>query len=104
MSPRLTTLKPSIATIDTRRGAPVAVERIRGGRLRAIRQRIMLRDGYTCQVCGRVTADGQVDHKTPLHLGGAESDENRWYLCTVCHDEKTEQEQQDRGRVNSLES
>ncbi len=35
MTPRLTTLKPSISTIDTRRGAPVAVERIRGGRLRS---------------------------------------------------------------------
>lgn len=53
MTPRLTMLKPNIATIDTRRGAPVAVERIRGGRLRKIRERIMLRDGYVCQVCGR---------------------------------------------------
>ena len=42
MTPRLTMLKPNIATIDTRRGAPVAVERIRGGRLRKIRERIIL--------------------------------------------------------------
>ena len=97
MTPRLTTLKPGIATIDTRRGAPVAVERIRGGRLTVIRQRIMLRDGYTCRVCGRVTADGQVDHVQPLHLGGQESDFNRQYICNECHDEKTKQEQQDRG-------
>jgi hypothetical protein len=39
MTPRLTTLKPNISTIDTRRGAPVAVERIRGGRLRKIREK-----------------------------------------------------------------
>lgn len=76
----ITTLKPRIATIDTRRGGPVAVERIRGYELTKIRKRIGLRDLYSCADCGRVTVDGEVDHVVPLHLGGAESDENRQWL------------------------
>lgn len=93
----VTTLKPSIRTLDMRQGSSVAVERIRGGRLKKIRERVMLRDGYTCRSCGRVTADGVVDHVQPLHLGGKESDFNRQYLCNECHDKKSEQEQYDRG-------
>jgi 5-methylcytosine-specific restriction endonuclease McrA len=75
-------LRPNVNTLDMRRTAPVATERIRGSKLRIIRERIGLRDEYTCQVCRRVTGpqDGQVDHKTPLHLGGAESNENRQWL------------------------
>jgi 5-methylcytosine-specific restriction endonuclease McrA len=73
-------LKPNITTLDTRRAAPIATERIRGFKLAGIRQRISSRDEYVCQICGRVTAHGQVDHKTPLHLGGSESDENRQWL------------------------
>ena len=76
-------LKPNISTVDTRRAAPVAVERIRGHKLVGIRQRISLRDEYTCQMCGRVTAEGEVDHKVPLHLGGQETDANRWWLCPI---------------------
>jgi 5-methylcytosine-specific restriction protein A len=78
---KLTTLKPRLAVLDMRKGGPIAVERIRGGRLTKIRDRIALRDEYTCQICGRVTAQGEVDHKTPLHLGGVEgSDQNLQYL------------------------
>ena len=93
MSPRLTTLKPSIATIDTRRGAPVAVERIRGRARQRTRNRIMLRDGYTCQVCGRVTADLEVDHVIPLYAGGNNSDSNLQSLCKACHKLKSDQEE-----------
>jgi 5-methylcytosine-specific restriction endonuclease McrA len=91
-------IKPSINTIDTRQGSSPAVERIRGYRLVGIRQRISLRDEYTCQLCGRVTAQGQVDHKTPLHLGGAESDENRQWVCTECHEIKSAEEEKGRGK------
>jgi len=36
---KITTLKPRIATIDTRQGSSVAVERIRGYELTRIRER-----------------------------------------------------------------
>ncbi len=78
-------------------GSPIAVERIRGGRLTKIRERIAIRDEYTCQMCGRVTVNGEVDHKVPLHLGGQETDENRWWLCPDCHAAKSEGEENDRG-------
>lgn len=90
-------LKPNISTLDTRRAAPVATERIRGDMLRIIRERIGLRDEYTCQECGHVTAAGQVDHITPLHLGGNESDENRQWLCVPCHKKKSASEEKGRS-------
>lgn len=89
-------LKRQVKTVDTCRGASVAVERIRGHELVKIRERILLRDGYACRACGRVSVDNQVDHIMPLHLGGRESDENRQTLCQVCHDEKTAREEKGR--------
>ena len=94
----IASLKPRINTIDTRVGSSVAVERIRGWQLTKIRDRVLLRDGYTCRKCGRVSASLEVDHIIPLHLGGAESDENRQSLCDDCHQLKGEQEEKERGR------
>lgn len=94
---KINTLKPTIAKLDTRQGASVATERIRGGRLKTIRGRIALRDGYECQMCGRATAQGEVDHIIPLHLGGRETDENRQLLCVLCHKTKSEREEAQRN-------
>lgn len=87
----LSSLKPRLSNINTRIGAPI-IKRIRGRKLHRIRDRILYRDNYTCCRCGRVTIDLQVDHITPLSVGGAESDENRQSLCVECHDKKTERE------------
>ncbi len=101
MTPNIPTLKPRIPTIDTRQGSSAAVERIGGRPLQRIRERIALRAGYVCEICGRVTGprQGVVDHKQPLHLGGAESDENRQWICSACHDKKTEQEKRNIGQI-----
>ena len=93
----LKTIKPRVETIDTRKGSSAAVKRIRGRALGRIRDRVLLRDCYTCRVCGRVSTALEVDHIVPLYLGGAESDENRQSLCPRCHDKKTEREEEDRG-------
>lgn len=94
---KLSTIQPRIYTVDLRRGVGAGTERIRGGKLTKIRARILLRDGYTCRVCGRVSVDLIVDHIIPLHLGGAESDENRQSLCQEpCHRMKSEMEEKDR--------
>jgi 5-methylcytosine-specific restriction protein A len=95
--PKLNTLKPRISTLDTRQGVGVAVERIRGYELTKIRERILLRDGYTCRVCGRVTAQGEVDHVVPLAVGGGNNAENLQYLCKSCHKIKSDKEEKDRG-------
>lgn len=97
---RLQSIKPKVATVDTRKGAPVAVDRIRGNTLTKIRKRVMLRDEYTCRMCGMLTSSGEIDHVVPLHLGGSESDENRQYLCVSCHLRKSSAEERDRGGSN----
>jgi 5-methylcytosine-specific restriction enzyme A len=89
-------LKPRINKIDLRQGSSAAVERIRGWKLTKIRERILLRDGYACRVCGRVSVHLEIHHDRPLHLGGAESDENRISLCYECHTKRTEQEEKER--------
>ena len=97
MMATLSTLKPRISTIDTRVGSPAAVERIRGWKLTKIRERVLLRDEYTCRGCGRVSSSLEVDHVVPLHLGGSESDENRQSICVECHEAKSEREE--KGRI-----
>ena len=90
----LAKLERKIQIVDFKVGSAVAVERIRGWKLTKIRERILLRDQYTCRKCGRVSVDLVVDHITPLHLGGSESDENRQALCPIpCHRDKTELEE-----------
>lgn len=94
----LKTLKPKIQTLDTRIGTAPATERIRGRKLQKINQRIGLRDMWTCQICGRVDAHGEVDHKVPLHLGGpAGPDSNMQWLCIPCHREKSAKEAEGRS-------
>jgi 5-methylcytosine-specific restriction endonuclease McrA len=97
---KLSMLRSKIMTIDTRQGSGAVIERIRGWKLHKIRERILLRDCYTCRRCGRVSIDLEVDHIVPLHLGGPESDENRQSLCRECHDTKSEQEEKARGYQN----
>ena len=97
--PKLSTLKPRLATLDTRRGGVPQAQRITGPELQRTRNRIFLRDKYTCRKCGRVrvASDLEVDHIVPLHLGGAESDENRQCLCRECHAVKSAGEEKGRG-------
>ena len=94
---KLTSIKPKISTLDVRTCSMPVVERIRGYELQKIRNRILLRDEYTCRRCGRVSVDLEIDHIVPLHLGGAETDENRQSLCPVCHAEKNAEEAEGRG-------
>lgn len=100
--PRLTELKPRLTTLGAQTLTSVggATERIRGAALQAIRER-RFRENPLCVGCQakdppvrRVWTE--LDHKVPLHLGGAETDANRQGLCAECHEEKTAREQQDR--------
>lgn len=83
-------------TINTNPETP----RIRGGKLKKIREHIMIRDNVTCQKCNRVTMHGEVDHIIPLHLGGSETNNNRQYLCKSCHEIKTNEEKEKRENKN----
>lgn len=77
--------------------------RIRGSALMAIIERIKTRDQGLCQQCkadGRVRLGNEVDHRVPLHLGGSESDDNRWLLCADCHAAKTKHEATNRRDIS----
>ncbi|MBA3788917.1 HNH endonuclease [Patescibacteria group bacterium] len=59
-----------------------------------LRQKILERDQYICQLCGHRAnekyADGEsvkleVDHILPLKQGGKTVEENLWTLCTRCN-------------------
>ena len=59
-----------------------------------LRQKILERDNYTCQLCGHKAkerySDGElvrleVDHILPLHQKGRTVEENLWTLCSRCN-------------------
>lgn len=90
------TLKPnikmiSVATTPTQSGT----KRITGSSLYAIIKRFERTNPRVCAECKRLglTRYGdQLDHKTPLWAGGAESDANREWLCIEHHSNKTASE------------
>ena len=53
---------------------------------RKIRQRILDRDGHTCQVCGM--NGNSVDHIIPRNLGGSDEEWNLQTLCISCNSAK----------------
>ena len=53
---------------------------------------VLLRDRYTCQICGvrRRARELDVDHRLEIAEGGAALDYgNLWTVCRSCHREKT---------------
>jgi 5-methylcytosine-specific restriction endonuclease McrA len=54
---------------------------------RKIRQRILQRDGYVCQMCG-VEEANSVDHIVPRAAGGSDEEWNLQTLCTSCNSSK----------------
>ena len=62
----------------------------RGGRAwRRIKDKIHLRDGYTCQNCKRVTDKLECDHIINTAQGGTDDESNLQSLCVDCHKAKT---------------
>ncbi|MDY7565798.1 HNH endonuclease [Pseudomonas sp. RTC3] len=94
---RLTTLKSRMTQVEGRKlGTLTPAECAggwgsgRGGRpWRRKRESILLRDKYTCQKCGVVTLDLEVDHIVNIAQGGNDDDANLQALCVPCHHAKT---------------
>jgi 5-methylcytosine-specific restriction endonuclease McrA len=57
--------------------APVAYDQLR--------QQILRRDGWRCQLCGTMS-NLEVHHKEFRSHSGADSEENLITLCSTCHD------------------
>ena len=63
----------------------------RPGLDQATRLRILRRDLYTCQGCGKGQAN-HVDHIEPRGDGGTDDDDNLQTLCSDCHERKSGRE------------
>jgi 5-methylcytosine-specific restriction endonuclease McrA len=53
--------------------------------------RIIERDGFICQRCGKRLSGGRdthVDHIVRLADGGTEADSNKQTLCALCNQQK----------------
>ena len=62
----------------------------RGGRpWRRLKAKIHLRDLYTCQCCGLVTMELELDHIVNVAQGGTDDESNLQSLCSPCHLKKT---------------
>lgn len=97
----LKTLRPRLATISTKAVNDTHQPKSRwghgrGGRpWRRKRDEIFKRDKYTCQVCGRVGGELELDHIVNVARGGTDDDNNLQTICTACHKPKTHAESQE---------
>ena len=66
-----------------------AKPRLSGRRWQSIRAAVIARDAMTCQACGLMTPDVQIDHVMPVQMGGGDNLENLQCLCHDCHVAKT---------------
>ena len=59
-------------------------------RWRRLRRRILARDGWECQACGKLLGRAEVDHIVPVMKGGQPFEPaNCQVLCVQCHSCKT---------------
>lgn len=59
---------------------------------KTLRQMILVRDEYLCQICkskNKFTVATEVDHIIPLSKGGTNSPKNLQAVCKKCHSRKT---------------
>ena len=97
---KIPSLKSRLAPVSTRKVSSVADAggadswgSGRGGRpWRRKREAILIRDNYTCRVCGLTTKDLEVDHIINVAQGGTDDDGNLQAICIPCHKTKTARE------------
>ncbi len=92
---KLQQLKPRLQTAKEPRPPKNNWGQGRGGRpWRRLKQKIHLRDEWTCCSCGRVTMELELDHIVNVAQGGTDDEANLQSLCVECHKKKTSRESQ----------
>lgn len=102
----LPTLAPRVAYTqnpqakDQRVAPPSPLRRLYGtARWKRLRKDVLLRDMFTCRMCGRLEHDTSklvADHKRP-HRGDERlfwDERNLWTLCAPCHSGAKQREEQ----------
>ena len=100
MVAKIPSLKSRLTPVDSRKVSTLAKASDgdswgsgRGGRpWRRKRESILIRDNYTCRVCGLTSQSLEVDHIVNLAEGGTEDDGNLQAICVPCHKAKTARE------------
>ena len=57
-------------------------------RVKLTRREVFIRDGYTCQYCGRQAGDLTIDHVVPKSKGGTHAWDNLVSACKPCNHRK----------------
>lgn len=89
------TKNPSYKTVSyTRKPTKEEIKRERNKMTAKVRERILMRDNYTCQICGLSRKDEphlalHVDHIIPVSKGGKTVDSNLQCLCWQCNLKKS---------------
>ena len=79
-------------------------KRLRGHQLTVLRSRL-LRASPLCAHCqreGRIAEATELDHITPLHLGGSNDEANLQGLCRPCHLAKSNAERSAKPKGNDV--
>lgn len=90
----VTLLKQRVQQQGARLIHKAARERMRGSKWMALRELVLRANPLCvhCQIAGRLAAATEVDHRTPLHLGGMDDPANLQGLCHDCHTAKSASE------------
>ena len=93
---KLQMLKPRLSVHKATRLAPAQpVERVTGNSLYALMKRFERDNPRVCAECvrqGTASYGAELDHITPLHMGGGNNIENLQWLCVEHHADKSKQE------------
>lgn len=69
---------------------------------RRLRAKMLVRDNYTCQCCGRVGGRLELDYIVNKAVGGTDDKTNLQILCYQCHKTKTQSESKAGGVLQFL--
>ena len=63
----------------------MALDKLNSRRYREQRERVFMRDGRMCQLCGTDEGEMHIDHIIPRKSGGDHSLDNLRVLCKLCN-------------------